>query len=163
MTKFESRFHDSYEPVTETGCWLWNKGRTATNRKGSGYGTFWAGYEFNKGRQVPAHRYSYFLKTGHIPTSDEHVMHKCDTGICVNPDHLQLGNHMENMQDKTKKGRGVYPIKLSAEQAQEARKLRASGMQVKDIAAIFGMSSSHMSRITSYDYRKLEQNFNNGE
>jgi hypothetical protein len=33
------------------------------------------------------------------------IMHSCDTSRCVNPRHLKLGTHAENMADKVSKGR----------------------------------------------------------
>jgi len=77
----------------DTGCWEW---------KGAGgkrYGLFW----HNK-KQTRAHRYSFELYKGKIPEG-MHVCHKCDNPRCVNPDHLWLGTHTENMEDKMKKGR----------------------------------------------------------
>jgi hypothetical protein len=34
------------------------------------------------------------------------VLHKCDIGICVNPEHLFIGTQHDNMIDKNAKGRG---------------------------------------------------------
>ena len=38
-----------------------------------------------------------------------HVLHICDIPLCVNPDHLFLGTHQDNMDDKERKGRGNQP------------------------------------------------------
>lgn len=153
----EQRFHDSYVAIPETGCWIWTKTWTYLNQKRVSYGSLHVGEHINTYRQMPAHRYSYFLHTGKMPTKDQHVMHKCDVGVCVNPEHLMLGTHAENMADMANKNRVVAPVKLSGEQAQEARKLRESGMTVRSIATIYGMSESHMSRILRYNYRKIER------
>jgi hypothetical protein len=36
---------------------------------------------------------------GGIP-AEAHVLHTCDNALCVNPDHLYLGDHAQNMKDK---------------------------------------------------------------
>jgi hypothetical protein len=79
-----------------SGCWEWGKA------KRSGYGAIKV-----NGKCVSTHRLSYEVFVGEIP-NDMLVCHKCDNKICINPDHLFLGTHSDNMQDCSKKGRLVY-------------------------------------------------------
>lgn len=98
------RFWRRVEKGAENECWLWT-GKTEQN----GYGRFQVG---GKGApQVGAHRYSYELHFG-PPPPDMVVMHKCDVRNCVNPSHLVLGTHLDNMADMMAKGRKrwVTPI-----------------------------------------------------
>ena len=75
-------------------CWLW----TANKFKG-GYGQ----YQF-LGKPNGAHRISWIIHYGEIPKG-MHVLHRCDNPPCVNPNHLFLGTHTDNMKDKAEKGR----------------------------------------------------------
>lgn len=59
-------------------CWFW----TGTSHS-DGYGTFRV-----DGKRVYAHRYSYELHGGHIP-SGFHIDHLCRNPPCVNPRHLE--------------------------------------------------------------------------
>jgi hypothetical protein len=76
-----------------TGCW---------NMKSSGkfrYPRIQIGNKYMK-----ASRVSYELHHGPI-TNGLHCLHKCDNTLCINPCHLFLGTHTENMHDMIKKGR----------------------------------------------------------
>jgi hypothetical protein len=80
------------------------------------------------------------------------VCHSCDTPLCVNPDHLFIGSHIENMQDMVQKkrsftGRGENKkgrSKLTNHQAEQIRKIDSSNTK---IAAMFGVSAMTISRI----------------
>ena len=81
-----------FEP--NTGCWLWD------GRDIKGYGAVSVA---NKSKL--AHRVSYEYHKGPIPDG-MFVLHKCDMPLCINPEHLFLGTHAENMADMKRKGRG---------------------------------------------------------
>jgi hypothetical protein len=82
------------------GCWEWQAGKFR-----NGYGMFGAG-RFPDGRSDTryTHRVAYELTHGPIPNGLQ-VLHTCDNPPCCNPAHLQLGTHLDNMQDSARKGR----------------------------------------------------------
>ena len=80
-------------------CWLWS----ASQFGHSGYGSFSVKVD-GRTRSVRVHRHSWELANGPVPEG-QHVLHRCDTPLCVRPDHLFLGDALANAQDKVAKGR----------------------------------------------------------
>lgn len=69
------------------GCWLWT-----SQIEAKGYGRF----RFN-GRPVLAHRFSYELAYGPIPSGME-IDHLCRTRHCIKPEHLEAISHIDNLR-----------------------------------------------------------------
>jgi len=67
-------------------CWLWTAGR-----KDSGYATF----DVN-GKTVRAHKWYWEQLNGPVPIGFE-LDHLCKIRHCVNPEHLELVSHYENL------------------------------------------------------------------
>ena len=127
---------------SQTGCWL----VTSHYLNACGYAVV-----CRNGKQVLAHRWAYEQANGPIP-SDKCVCHSCDNPACVNPDHLWLGTHLENMKDRNQKGRARWPrgeeqykAKLTEDQVIYIR----SHMEISQtqMARVMGVTQSHVSLI----------------
>jgi hypothetical protein len=68
-------------------------------RTRKGYGMVTA-----EGRQWSAHRLAWTKAFGPIPPG-LFVCHHCDNPPCIEPSHLFLGTHQDNMADRNRKGR----------------------------------------------------------
>lgn len=105
VTDFKNYLLDRCIPEPNTGCWLWT--RATMGKNGNEYGTCFLNY-----KAIVAHRLSYKTFKGDFDHKLD-VCHKCDTPLCINPDHLFLGTHADNMRDCVFKGRNPKMLKQS--------------------------------------------------
>ena len=140
-----SRFWAKVTKGWPDGCWLWSGSIS------HGYGSF------KVEKTERAHRVSWELHNGPIPDG-LWVLHKCDEPSCVNPQHLFLGTHAENMTDAAAKGRmpgrphirGVRSSRraiLSEQDVHAIRRELAIGQNRASIARRFGVSWSQVTNI----------------
>ena len=141
----KERFEEKF--LITPGCWIWQTGVMGNNK----YGCF-----NHASKNLAAHRFSYELYVGPIPEG-LHVLHKCDRPTCVNPDHLFLGTHQDNVRDMVSKGRHKLPpfrIPPKGEQqwaakltAPQVLAIRADQRRYKHIAEEYGVSKDLISSI----------------
>ena len=134
-------FHNNYEIITETGCWIWMKYRDR-----DGYGVFTKDKKIKK-----AHRHSYEIHKGDI-TDGFSVCHKCDIRSCVNPEHLFLGTLADNLQDMVSKGRQCHGhvngmAKLTESMVKQIKAKIKQGFKLVDIAKEFNVAAGCISKI----------------
>lgn len=117
-----------------------------------GYGTLTI-----KGKSQKAHRYSYKLTNDGIP-EEKLVLHKCDVRCCVNPDHLFVGTHSDNVQDSIAKGRYYKQRFIGEDNAQsvltekQVLMIRKSSKTHAELSRVYGV---HATTIRYIRTRKL--------
>lgn len=114
-------------------CWEWKGSRAHTGH----------GRVRILGKVWLAHRYAWTITNGPIP-SGLLVRHKCDNGWCVNPDHLCLGTHQDNTNDKVERGRAWS----APGEANPSAKLTAA-----DVAKIRAMGGTKTDAQLATEYR----------
>lgn len=89
-----------------------------------------------------AHRAAYIAFVGSIPDG-MYVCHKCDVKICVNPDHLFVGTHDDNVMDMVKKRRNYR--KLTDDEVRQIRSIR--GPNYAQLARCYGVTDAMIRHI----------------
>jgi hypothetical protein len=127
-------------PIPECGCFVW----TGTLSK-RGYGKI----DVN-GISYRAHRLAYELAYGPIPDGMV-ICHRCDNRACVNPAHLFLGTHADNIADRDKKGRNRQLFGAEQGHAKltdaDVLNIRADQRTHVEIAKDYGVTWRNIGRI----------------
>jgi hypothetical protein len=138
-------------------CWMW----TGTKLK-KGYGRLYLHtVEGKRSILAVAHRVAWELAHSEFISNDLFCCHYCDSPPCVNPRHLWLGTHQDNVADRQRKGRGAkgerhgwythpesrprgemhWSAKLTAEQVREIRARSAGEREsIRSLARTYGVS-----------------------
>jgi hypothetical protein len=130
--------------VPFSGCWIF-----MGHINSDGYGDL---QQSGGKRKIKAHRASYEVHRGKIPDAIE-VCHTCDVRCCINPSHLFLGTHQDNVDDMTSKlrhprGEGVGRSKITEQQVAEIRERYARGnVTQQTLAGDYGLHNSVISKI----------------
>ena len=137
---YDQRFLAKVQRDPSSGCWIWTG---ALNNMG--YGKFKVGDSV-----VYAHRYSA-VRWANVDSSAAEICHRCDTPACVNPEHLFVGRHADNMADMARKGRSTQGVKHPGAKlgVEQVRQIRAEERRSIEIAAQFGVSRTCVDNIRS--------------
>lgn len=135
-----------WEKVDRTGeCWLWTR---CCFRQG--YGLF----RIHNNNYL-AHRVAWELVNGEIPTGLD-VLHSCDNPPCVNPNHLHIGTHSQNMLESVARCRWIPcngskngAAKLNDSDVMKIRELSLAGYSQNQLGRMFGVNGSNINFIVN--------------
>lgn len=153
----EDRFWDRVDKGVENECWEWQ------GHKNNGYGCI-----RHEGTYMNAQRAYFVFVIGIEMSDDVFVLHKCDNKPCVNPNHLYLGTHQDNMEDyaesetsanfaKSREGENNPNAKLSESQVIEIYNRCHKGEElIREIAEDYPVEATTITNIKNgYTHKKL--------
>lgn len=132
----------SFCKINENGCMIWQR---AVNTDG------YARLGIKGNTNVKVHRLVMKLMGENI--EGKVVRHKCDTPLCLNPNHLEIGTPADNVRDKVERGRQYCSI--TEWHVATAELLSESGWLQKDIACVIELDARRVSDILTGKRNKL--------
>lgn len=131
------RFWSKVAVKGDDDCWEWQGSRAGRKGWDEGYGRF----RINT-VTVYAHIMSWQMSHGRERPKHLFVMHSCDNPPCVNPKHLELGTHRQNMIHAAK----VYRVH---------NKIGARAVPVIRHALSEGASANHLRKLWGVCHRSI--------
>lgn len=147
-----ARFWPKVDRSSLLGCWEW-----LSYRNTHGYGQLSDGIHV-----VLAHRVSWVLHNGPIPEGMV-CRHDCDNRGCVNPAHLRIGTHADNIADKVSRNRQAKGeqngrARLTVAQVYAIRRRGDAGEDPGVLAAEYGVTKRAVVYIIERtNWRHLEE------
>jgi hypothetical protein len=147
----------SYVNVTKqnNGCWYWRG-----SKHKFGYGWFRL-----KNKTYLAHRLALIFFSGEEKKKLQ-VLHACDNPYCCNPQHLRWGTPKDNVYDAIERHRKTDPpimygekhpfAKLTWDDVDKIRRMRAKKVSVSEIARLFNISNNGVYRVIGFQNWKPE-------
>lgn len=114
-----------------------------------------------KKKNMKLHRYVYETYNECNIPDGMIVRHKCDNDLCINPEHLELGTHKDNMEDRDQRKRTAIGekngnCKLSDLQVNEIKEIiNTTKISQQKIAKMYGVSQMTISNIKNNQRKSL--------
>jgi hypothetical protein len=125
--------------VDDNGCHVC----TSHTRTKAGYSVM----RRNK-KNIYIHRYMYEKYKGEIPKGMV-IRHKCDNPNCINPEHLEVGTHRDNVNDKISRGRQLKGEQIGNSKLTEeiVIEIYRSNLSYKELQNKYNVSNAMVSLI----------------
>lgn len=129
--------------VMPSGCWEWNL--TCFQKTGYGQITY-------KKNVYSTHRLAMHAFCDFDLKSKKLILHRCDNKICINPNHLYVGDRFDNAQDSIERGQQMrgskHPqSKLDEDKVKIILNNLSCGESCRSLANKFNVDSSLISMI----------------
>lgn len=145
----EHRFWLKVQRGTRAECWPW-LGYVVPS--GHGLTTY-------QSEPCYASRKAWILTHGQI-RNGQCVLHRCDNAVCCNPEHLYLGDRIDNMIDRFRnpaagdRQANGRPFMLTLIELQRLDQMRAQGSKLRECAEELRVSVATIVRYNTTKYRR---------